>query len=651
MVRPLFSLPSCHDLKIMTDWVPLSLKGTQRGEVYLEMTFFAAGPAPLTRRPSKFTNPNERLARPQQSAQRPQQVAYQPQPSLLSPGGQGPQGSRINSHESARRGRRPTVQQVPLPGAWPGRSAQQQQQQQPQAAAPSHFNRRPSKSDDAPLPPLPQDTEPKGEIVPSILRPGGPSRPVMHAMQDMRVNSPDTHAHAQERYQTGTPPLANGTAGHHHIPPSDTNPNTYHTHQNTVPFHGSLAPHANIHSPPPQAQPHAHPVSSYPTQGTLEPIGVPSGGYASTQPSLQAQPQFTHAQYNSQSQPPTQQWHQVQHGLRQQAQSPVGHVGHATSPHPPDSHPAQSYVAASSPSPSHSYVQPQAVSQLALSQTSTQQGPPPVSHSHAQPYATVQSPVLSARPFVASPSPGPSAPPAQPYVNASSPIPPSQPYALSSVPSAQPYAAPTNAPTNAIQQTQPYVSLASLNVSPRVQSPAQQATHSPPILPYISPPNPTFSLPTSPPPMPSYGPSYAPAHGGPSFPAPSFPVPQPTLDYFETSPTSPYDDTDLPDPYLLKRYQTPLPLPPGASRPQGPDRNAKAKPKPSPPAAVATATTAPAPAPVANHTWRDRREDESERAARELQRLEDENARARREQEERDAELARTLDLQLNADD
>lgn len=61
--------------------------------------------------------------------------------------------------------------------------------------------------------------------------------------------------------------------------------------------------------------------------------------------------------------------------------------------------------------------------------------------------------------------------------------------------------------------------------------------------------------------------------------------------------------------------------------------------------------TATAPAPVVNHARRDRGEDESERAARELQRLEEENARARREQEERDAELARTLDFQLNADD
>jgi hypothetical protein len=44
--------------------VPLSLKGTQRGDIYLEMTFFAAGPAPLNCCPSKFTNPAERLGNP-----------------------------------------------------------------------------------------------------------------------------------------------------------------------------------------------------------------------------------------------------------------------------------------------------------------------------------------------------------------------------------------------------------------------------------------------------------------------------------------------------------------------------------------------------------------------------------------------------------
>jgi hypothetical protein len=35
------------------DWIPLKIGDSQRGEVYLEMTFFAAGPAPLNRRKSK----------------------------------------------------------------------------------------------------------------------------------------------------------------------------------------------------------------------------------------------------------------------------------------------------------------------------------------------------------------------------------------------------------------------------------------------------------------------------------------------------------------------------------------------------------------------------------------------------------------------
>src|SRR5712671_6781314 len=123
MVRRLSLSPKLPWLNIGIEWVPLSMKGAQqRGDVYLEMTFFAAGPAPLTRRPSM---------------------------------------------------------QVRLPGAWPGPSAQQQQQPA-QPAAPSHPNRRSSKGDDSPLPPLPQaDVGPKEGALPSILRPGGPSRTTM----------------------------------------------------------------------------------------------------------------------------------------------------------------------------------------------------------------------------------------------------------------------------------------------------------------------------------------------------------------------------------------------------------------------------------------------------------------------------------------
>ncbi|KAF8442429.1 C2 domain-containing protein, partial [Boletus edulis BED1] len=45
------------------DWVSLETSAGHRGEVYLEMTFYANSPPPLTRRPSKL-NPSDRLARP-----------------------------------------------------------------------------------------------------------------------------------------------------------------------------------------------------------------------------------------------------------------------------------------------------------------------------------------------------------------------------------------------------------------------------------------------------------------------------------------------------------------------------------------------------------------------------------------------------------
>ena len=206
------------------DWVPLSLKGTQRGDVYLEMTFFAAGPAPLNRRPSKFTNPAERLARPQQqpAAQRPQRLVSQPLPSGLAPGRQWAQ--RPNSNEGSRQGRPTAIQQVPLPGSWPGPSAQQRQSTQTSAA--SLPNRRSSRGEDTPLPPLPPNaTPPKEEFVPSILRPGGPSRTGVGGAP--------------------SPPMANGTPGHHHTMPNDSGPNTaypprHHTVNQTMPpFPGS----------------------------------------------------------------------------------------------------------------------------------------------------------------------------------------------------------------------------------------------------------------------------------------------------------------------------------------------------------------------------------------------------------------------------
>ncbi|EJD07090.1 uncharacterized protein FOMMEDRAFT_77011, partial [Fomitiporia mediterranea MF3/22] len=50
------------------DWIKFETNGAYRGEIYLEMTFFAAGPPPsLARRPSKL-EPSERLWRPAQTS-------------------------------------------------------------------------------------------------------------------------------------------------------------------------------------------------------------------------------------------------------------------------------------------------------------------------------------------------------------------------------------------------------------------------------------------------------------------------------------------------------------------------------------------------------------------------------------------------------
>ena len=634
--------------------MPLSLKGSQRGEVYLEMTFFSAGPAPLTRRPTKFTNPAERLARPQPQqpiaqAQRPQQrVVSQPLPSVLSPGGQAP---RVHLNEGSRQGH-PRVQQVPLPGPWPGASAQQRQTTQ--HPVPSHLNRRSSsKSEDAPLPPLPQDAGPKEEFVPSILRPGGPPRPVGPPVHETRATPPDVAVH--ERYPVGTPspPVANGAAGHHHTIPSDSDAYTsYPTHQanqTTLPFPGSPIPQPHIHpsspQPQPQSQQHSPHLASYSTQGTPGPVGVFSpGGHTTTQPPPQVQAEIKHTQYHSQPHPPPQQRPQVQHSPRQQAQPQGGQLGRVDPPYPTDNHHAQpyiatpgppsssqSYFATSSPTPPpHSYVAPQTASPP-IPSYNTVQSPPPVPH--ARPYTTSPSPVSSARPHSTSPGPGASIPPTHQYASASGPVPPAQQYAATPV---QPY----TAPMNPVPPAQPYVSHMGSVLSP----PPQSATPSPPMQPYISAQSPMFPVPTPPPSMPPHGPSYAPA-SAPSFPVPSIPGLQ-TQGYFESvnpTPFTPPSEPDLPDPYLARRYQAPLPLPPSPPRLQ--HSNAKPKPKPE--------STHPSSAAAGSSSTRRGegvKENADERAAREWQRWEEESARARREQEERDEELARTLDMELNMD-
>ncbi|KAJ3572554.1 hypothetical protein NP233_g3008 [Leucocoprinus birnbaumii] len=135
------------------DWVSLDIDGVVRGDVYLEMTFFSAAPAPapvapkpsgaslsvpqsqyLTRRPSKLP-PSERLYRPPQSAQ---------------------------SHPKSKSDKYP-----------PGSTTTGQQ------SIPSHHT--PSRSRDSALPPLPGNSHAEQAALPGILKPGPARTPQAQA--------------------------------------------------------------------------------------------------------------------------------------------------------------------------------------------------------------------------------------------------------------------------------------------------------------------------------------------------------------------------------------------------------------------------------------------------------------------------------------
>lgn len=161
-----------HYILETLDWVKLEENGSYRGEIYLEMTFFAAQPPTVTRRPSKLS-PSERLWRPPQSATPPSLTpAHTPSPQ-----------SSPRHHPAA------------LPGS-PGRHA-------PTSPTGTHLvppaaSRTPSPKH-APLPALPEEAEPTLQPVPSVLRPrNAKSSPTpLPAPQPAPAGMPQPHLHAR----------------------------------------------------------------------------------------------------------------------------------------------------------------------------------------------------------------------------------------------------------------------------------------------------------------------------------------------------------------------------------------------------------------------------------------------------------------------
>ncbi|KAG0701998.1 hypothetical protein DFH29DRAFT_924185 [Suillus ampliporus] len=146
------------------DWVSLETSGGARGELYLEMTFYANAPPPLNRRTSKF-RPSDRLARPQ---------SYHPVPHTSG-----------SSNASPLPATNPTPVQLRDPGYVPPAALPASllpargQPHSPPSSSPSP-SRQPQKGKTDVLPPLPEEAplpQIKPGHLPTILRPGLAGRP------------------------------------------------------------------------------------------------------------------------------------------------------------------------------------------------------------------------------------------------------------------------------------------------------------------------------------------------------------------------------------------------------------------------------------------------------------------------------------------
>ncbi|KAH9838511.1 uncharacterized protein C8Q71DRAFT_533655 [Rhodofomes roseus] len=181
------------------DWVKLEENGTYRGELYLEMTYFATGPAPLQRRKTKMPA-SERLVRSSQA------YAY---PAL-----------QQNQSPPAARASRPSTSpsRVPPAGPTPAYNAGASGHLSPPTSTHTSPRTSPRSKYDA-LPPIPQDHL-SPQSIPDILRPGNPKGDVHYSEKPHPRDSPYSHTSPSH---TPTPPAYGAyttiSASQPHSPP------------------------------------------------------------------------------------------------------------------------------------------------------------------------------------------------------------------------------------------------------------------------------------------------------------------------------------------------------------------------------------------------------------------------------------------------
>ncbi|KAI0321794.1 hypothetical protein OF83DRAFT_1097983 [Amylostereum chailletii] len=257
------------------DWVPLSLNGAQRGDVYLEMTFFAAGPAPVVRRASKL-QPKDRLAPPNQPyVQGTSHLSPRPPNASL------PVSAPRQSLEPSPR-LRPTQPQQQL---FPGRPSQI-----PLPNSRSHS--RSPKDRDSALPPLPSgaNSRPPAPAVPTSLRAGAhpqqiagrprlPSEATPPSRYPGMASSPPTTARPTTLHNSvGYPSheTVNGMPAHQGVAAQQARPESYYPPE---PYLGqarrSSPPRTYGQSAPQPSEPYSSPYPVQPPRSSPPRTHVP----------------------------------------------------------------------------------------------------------------------------------------------------------------------------------------------------------------------------------------------------------------------------------------------------------------------------------------------------------------------------------------
>ncbi|KAI0926063.1 hypothetical protein AcV5_008627 [Taiwanofungus camphoratus] len=241
------------------DWVQLEIDGLYHGEIYLEMTFFASGPALLQRRPSKLPA-DERLARPAQP------YVYPQTPPKTPPKSSSPFRSRPSSAHHGQQSATAT-------------SASGSHLSPPSATIPASTRTSPRARHDV-LPPLPDEAHLSPQNIPAILRPGDPRSDPHHTDIPLLPDQP-VHIHYQ-----ASPPRSPGrtaiplpgrsppSSGPAFVPPPSLRPGASEDTRSSVQHNRNLlAPEDPAHTRLPSS-PHSSPRgagAAYAPPATLRP--------------------------------------------------------------------------------------------------------------------------------------------------------------------------------------------------------------------------------------------------------------------------------------------------------------------------------------------------------------------------------------------